>query len=554
MTLTGTSFKLVIFFLFLSVASVLAQGGAVSGTAPKPATATLADAPPTTTPATGNSKQLPWKFLAKPMGALDSNEWSVFLKSFDCNDAPKCPIPDPGRLNSLFASTIGTLRKSQTVYVVLHVIQHPDPVPSGQDVTKVISDHWYLYRSLTHSYGAPKWTYEKFTGQRIYGASSVYFLFLHLNAGVIALQNATKQVQHMIQLAKGKVDYFGTSDEIKNAQEKDRILKADLDQTTKTDDEIKNIPKADLDKMTKTYALRQVPDDISDGQVSNAITSNDLKTPSGDLHFCDATSGDHFDWSTQSGISSKYKRIRYEAAVLKRTPANVEDLKTILGLIFGGSQSKELACLNIAANDILWGAGRIDNITPPSDISIAGYAVVHDDDVDKPVQEADRSKLQIGTTGSYNDEQLYWWDASIGIPVHKIKDLQYSNSDNTVTATQVDKQSAYAMFNLMLHPVDLSSPRDNVWPRILVGFPLASSPWDKLFAGGGIGLPWKPFQYFQFFAGATFLRTTAPATLSAGQTATNAQLQNDLRIKTTPKLTVGINVPVKSVIDKLTKK
>jgi len=104
---------------------------------------------------------------------------------------------------------------------------------------------------------------------------------------------------------------------------------------------------------------------------------------------------------------------------------------------------------------------------------------------------------------------------------------------------------------MMIHPVDLSNPRDNWWPRILVGFPLASSPWDKLFAGGAIGLPLKPFNNFQFFAGATFIRTTRPATLAAGESATNAQLQNDLKAKTTPKFTFGINVPVKSVIDKL---
>jgi hypothetical protein len=538
-TLARISFKAAIVLTLFSILSVqaLTQDGSVPGTPPKPAAATPVDSP-----ATNDSKPLPWKFLAKPMGVLDPNDddkWSTFLKSFDCNDAPKCSMPDPGRLNKLFASTIGTLPKSQTVYVVLHVIQHPDPGPSGQDTTKIISDHWYLYRSLKHSYGDPKWTYEKFTGQRIYGASSVYFLFLHVNADVITLQNARLQVQHLIQLAKGKVNYLGTHEEMKSAQDKDNIIKADFD-TAKTDE------------------LKQVPDAVSDDQINNAIRSNNLAITLKDksvpeLKFCDATSGDQFDWSTQSGISFKYKRIRYEAAVVKRTPANVENLKTILGLLLGGTQAKELTCLKITANDILWGAGRVDNITPPSDISIAGFAVVHDDDVDKPVQDADRSKLQIGTTGSYNDEQLYWWDASIGIPVHKIKDLQYSNTDNTVTATQVDKQSAYAMFNLMLHPVDLSSPGDNVWPRILVGFPLASSPWDKLFAGGAIGLPWKPFQNFQFFAGATFMRTTTPATLAAGQAATNAQLQNDLRIKMISKLTVGINVPVKSVIDKLKK-
>ena len=182
-------------------------------------------------------------------------------------------------------------------------------------------------------------------------------------------------------------------------------------------------------------------------------------------------------------------------------------------------------------------------------MSIAGYSTSKDE----ALKDEDRSKLQIGAIGAFNDEQLYWWDASIGIPVHKIKDLQYSSSDNTVVASQVGKQSAYAMFNLMLYPVDLSDPKSNVWPRILVGFPLSSSPLDRLFAGGAIGIPLKPLRNFQFFAGATFNRSKQPATLTAGSAATNARLQNDLRIKTIPKFTFGINVPVKSVLDKLLK-
>lgn len=482
-----------------------------------------------------DAKPLPWKFLAKPMGALDAKQWNPVLTSFDCDDAPKCPMPDDGKLTALFKATIGDkqLAKSKPVYVVLHVVQYPEPAkdgsssPSGQDLTSK-ADQWYLYRSAKSHYGDPKWTYEKFTGQRIYGASSVYFLFLHRNAKAITLQHATQQVGCMIQIAKG-----GRTDKC-------------------SDDKKNQDTKADLEKSGLANALNQLPDGISDEQISSAINSGKLANLSGtlaNLSLCESGSLDHFQWSGAGGISSTYTRIRYEAAVVKRTPANVENLKIILGLLFGGVQASAAeSCLKIAANDVLWGAGKIDNIGLPSDISIAGYSVK---DADKPVQEADRSGSQIGNTGSYNDEQLYWWDASIGIPVHKIKDLQYSDSDNVVTATQVDKQSAYAMFNLMIRPVDLSNPGDNVWPRILVGFPLSSSPWDKLFAGGAIGLPLKPFKNFQFFAGATFMRNSQPTTLAAGDSATNAQLLNDLRIKTTPKFTFGINVPVKSVIDKL---
>lgn len=264
---------------------------------------------------------------------------------------------------------------------------------------------------------------------------------------------------------------------------------------------------------------------------------------------CEQDTKKRLQWLGNGAIVQDYAKVRYDSAVVKRTPANVANLLDILKILGFGAQGAAACEEKATATLQLWGAGRIEGIGLPSDVSIAGYAAGKDD----AIKDEDRSKIQIGSVGAFNDEQLYWWDASIGIPVHKIKDLQYSESDNTVVAAHVDKQSAYAMFNLMLHPVDLSDPKSNVWPRLLAGFPLSSSPWDSLFAGGGIGIPWKPVQNFQFFAGATFSRNKQPTTLAAGSTATNAQLQNDLRIKFTPKLTFGINVPVKSVLDKLLK-
>jgi hypothetical protein len=276
-----------------------------------------------------------------------------------------------------------------------------------------------------------------------------------------------------------------------------------------------------------------------------------LKTgapPSGTEKLCAEDTKSEFQLLTNGALALDYK-VRYDVAVVKRTPANVADLLSILKILGISAQGKEVCDARATESVTFWGSGVIENVGLPSDVSIAGLAANKGD----AIKDADRVAKQIGSVGAFNDEQLYWWDASIGIPVHKIKDLQYSESDSTVVASQVDKQSAYAMFNLMLHPVDLSDPKSNVWPRILVGFPLSSSPWDSLFAGAGIGIPWKPVRNFQFFAGATFNRNKQPQTLEAGAMATDAQLQNDLRIHITPKLTIGINVPVKSVLDKLLK-
>jgi hypothetical protein len=487
---------------FLVLLSVLAghlrgQTGGVSSTVTKPA----ASAPATTK----DTKPLPWKFLTAPMGVLPAALASDPLSGACSADKPAVPSD---KVEELLKATVGDdvvrkLKTQKSQYVVIHVV---DPTSGTKG-----SDAWYLYRSVKGNWGDPKWDCEKFTGQRIYGTSSILFLFLHLHAKAVSLDSARQQLTIALTAST-------TKSETPLAKGLIHLQSSSLSDSA-------------LNTALKTNAL------------DTGLKAPELQT----ITFCEKDSGDHFQWLRNDGVPSTYANVHYEAAVVKRTPANVENLKTILGLLFG-AHAKENSCLDIATTDAtIWGAGRIQNVALPSDVSIAGYSQA----ADTPLKDEERAAKQIGSVGAYNDEPLYWWDASIGIPVHKIKDLQYSSTDNTVVASQVDKQSAYAMFNLMLHPVDLSEPGYNIWPRLLVGFPLASSPWDKLFAGGAIGLPWKPFQNFQFFAGATFIRDTKPATLTPGSTATVAQLQNDLRLKTTPKLTVGINVPVKSVIDKL---
>lgn len=499
MTLAAKPFKPAIFLALLAALSLaaLAQEGGVSSNV------TSHDA---SAPATSDSKPLPWKFLASPMGVLPTALASDPLSGACTADKPAVPS---SAVEGLLKDTLGpdvvaqlkSPKAQKPQYVVIHVVD-PTSGPKG-------SDAWYVYRSVKKNWGDPKWTCEKFTGQRIYGAQSILFLFIHLHAKSVSLENARQQLSAALTASTTRSDAPMNKAlmQVQTGAPADPVLNAAL----------------------KTNAL------------ATGLRAPDLQT----ITFCEKDTGDHFQWMRNDAVPTTYANVHYEAAVVKRTPPNVDNLKTILGLLFG-ARSKDASCLDLATTDAtVWGTGRIQNIGLPSDVSIAGYSVA----TDTPLKDEDRAAKQIGSVGAYNDESLYWWDASIGVPVHKIKDLQYSATDNTVTATQVDKQSAYAMFNLMPRPIDLTAPSFNV--RFLVGFPLASSPWDKLFAGGAIGLPWKPFQHFQFFAGATFLRTSQPATLTVGSEASKAELQNDLRIKTTPKLTVGINVPVKSVIDQL---
>ena len=454
------------FLLFQCLKASLAQEpGAVSSGPPTSNTTAITNS---------DSKPLPWKFLASPMGLLDNKTWPAQAfanfsdpKKWPCDaDHKDCT---PGQIEALLKDTVGASLTTSPVYVVLHVVNYD----SGTG--NVLSDAWYL-----HNRKGRKWSFKKFTSQRIYGYPSVLFLFVHLNVPGLAPDGPVMT---------------GLSDRVRGTFKDFQVVKDD-----------------------------------------------------GGTAICQKGTQISFQSLGKGAVADTYANVHYESAVVKRTPANIANLLDILKIL--GIAQGARTCTEQAAEAVnIWGAGKIDSIGLPSDVSIAGYSVGRS----TPVTDDQRAKLQIGSVGAFNDEQLYWWDASIGIPVSKLRDLQYSTSDNQVVASEVNKQTAYAMFNLMLHPVDLSDPHSNVWPRLLVGFPLASSPWDRLFAGGGIGVPLKPLQYFQFFAGATFNRSKQPATLSAGQDATNAQLQNDLKLKTTAKFTFGINVPVKSVLDKLLK-
>ena len=61
--------------------------------------------------------------------------------------------------------------------------------------------------------------------------------------------------------------------------------------------------------------------------------------------------------------------------------------------------------------------------------------------------------------------------------------------------------------------------------------------------GLGIGF-YKTSLKFNLFAGAVFNRVREPQTLGAGQTATGAELEADMRTKRVTKFIFGFNIPV----------
>src|SRR5713101_7705776 len=135
---------------------------------PQGETGAVHDQPAATAPK--DPKALPWKFLASPMGVLDPKDWpnDTFLKQFpspeswDCNNKTDCT---PKSVKALVRKTLGVNLddpKAKPVYVAIHVADY------GSGADNRMSDAWYLYYS-----NDKKWTFAKFTSQRLYGSPSV---------------------------------------------------------------------------------------------------------------------------------------------------------------------------------------------------------------------------------------------------------------------------------------------------------------------------------------------------------------------------------------------
>lgn len=150
------------------------------------------------------------------------------------------------------------------------------------------------------------------------------------------------------------------------------------------------------------------------------------------------------------------------------------------------------------------------------------------------------------STQTYDNEGRSRFDLSLALPVNRVNELEFSAENNTVGARKIDKQKLYAFLNIFPVPIDTKGLELNRVPHLVVGVPITGKPLDNPFIGVGYG-----FNKVQFFVGTVFNRVREPQTLSTGAAATPAQLEADLRPRYRSKFMMGINMPVRQVIDAL---
>jgi len=222
-------------------------------------------------------------------------------------------------------------------------------------------------------------------------------------------------------------------------------------------------------------------------------------------------------------------------AAKAKTPAPLQDLIYLLtlskfaqGLVPGKTST---------TSAWIFGLNQVDNLPDPSDMWAQ---------TGRPGSEFNPTAFTpYSAEVQFDNEGYYWYDFSVSFPVNKVDALEYNQGDSTVRTRQVDLKAVYATGNLFLHKADIKDPTTLWVPRLLFGIGIQGKPFDRMFVGAGFGfgfLHWAPLQAVQPFAGLGFNRVS-----QVQGTGASAVVEG----RTIHKLVVGINVPVKSVVDRL---
>ncbi len=247
-------------------------------------------------------------------------------------------------------------------------------------------------------------------------------------------------------------------------------------------------------------------------------------------------------------------------AAKKKQQAWLTNLFSLLSIAGAAAQGEDLKLKSLKKDTrTLYGGGIVTDLPVPSNMWVQPGRI--DDAVKDAQSHQDEIGAQfietfqtLGPEVELLNESRYFIDFSIGLPVKKIDELEYSTASTGggVFTREIAAESVLGLFNLVLwkHGIDLENPQTYPYPRLLIGLGLRGRVLDRPFFGLGMGLGWGPLgkvpilREVQPYAG--IQRTITQVSAEAAATGVEPSAAW--------KLAVGINVPVKSVADRLMKK
>ncbi|HWI16446.1 MAG TPA: hypothetical protein VNT81_01775 [Vicinamibacterales bacterium] len=223
-------------------------------------------------------------------------------------------------------------------------------------------------------------------------------------------------------------------------------------------------------------------------------------------------------------IEAAYANVSYQVDVVKKLPAPIQNLQDALGML----QSTAAKGIALTERVALYAAEAFDILHVPSDITVTGKLVT---------RGLAEKTTELGKQ-TYDNEGLYYWDVSLGIPVRSMTQLDFEASGGQVFAKEVEKTQLMAILNLFPRPVDTKKTQVRYTPHPIVGLALSQKPLEKVLVGGAIGL-----NRVQMYAGYQWSQVEKPP-VADGQSAGESE-----RRKYKGEWVLGLNVPVRQVVE-----
>jgi hypothetical protein len=223
--------------------------------------------------------------------------------------------------------------------------------------------------------------------------------------------------------------------------------------------------------------------------------------------------------------------VQYDLDVTSKTPANVLHL-------FDAASAFLPAKPNQAEEDLhqnIFGITDANIAYVPSDVTATAY-----------YSEAAGQVKPLGDAAVFDNEGTYYWDVSVAVPISKISQAQFNNSNNTVTSSQTDKRNVFTVLDLYPFKKDVKNSGFDWHPYALAGVGVASQPLHRILVAAG----WGP-RFAQFYAGVIFAKQEALQSLAPGSPATPAQTAADVKMRYKAQFSFGINLTVRDVFKNL---
>lgn len=440
---------------------------------------------------------------------------SAPLKAF--SGQPVTGVLDHDQVKDLVAKVLGGGGPGDTRDYVVHVVRYQDAVVSPE------MQHWYVWDGAEDARKTSFLDYhakDRYKDARIMGRHSLGLVYLHILKAVSAAN-----VEAAVRANLGPLTPLPGS--LTQAQMEDAV-KADVEA-------IRGMQPANA--VIAAYAPMTAA--VSRTSAETLALWRNVEVEKTMLTLLQTGASGQVKLTSSSGVqlvpwNGYYVEkpfnnftVTYSVTIAGKPPAPLTNLQGLVSLAFTamGLQSPYA----IELHDTPFAAGNVfETSYVPADITVAGTV-----SSDKPVD--------LGKT-PFDNEGRYWYDFSAAVPFKSYNDLAYDATSNGLTARKTQKANVYAMFDFGV-PRDTKNVNLQVIPALAYGIPISGQPLKHHILAGSIGL-----NKVNFFVGVRLDEKNFYRDF-------HQPLKGDNVFQVwRTHLTYGINFPVTTVVQALTKK